>query len=508
MESSMPKGSFQTLPVKIIFPAVLTVVLFVATLFWLILPWMESNMMNLKRQTIQELTRTAHSALQAYQQKVQDGLLSRPAAQQQAIAHLRQLRYGPEGKDYFWINDMAPTLIMHPYRPDLEGKDISGFTDPNGKRLFVEFVKTVKAQGAGYVDYEWQWKDDPERIVPKISYVMGFAPWNWILGTGIYIEDVRAEISAVNQKISMICLGILLILGALCWYMVWQGARTERRRRQAEQQAELHREQLFQAAKMASLGTLVSGVAHEINNPVMSIMLNAPLLSRTWEATLPVLDAHCEAHGDIHVNQIPYGVLRERIPRLLANIEEGAKRIRNIVADLKDFARQSPPDLADSVDLNRVVEKSVGLVENLLKKSTDNFDIRYSAQLPTFAGNSQRIEQVVINLLVNACQSLPERSCAIRVRTGQADGAVFVEIHDQGVGMPAEVIRQIRDPFFTTKRESGGTGLGLAISDRIIEEHGGSMYFDSAPGKGTTVRIRFFPPLPARSGKTHDEQAR
>lgn len=504
MESSR---SFQTLPVKIIFPAVLTVVLFVATLFWLILPWMEANMMNLKRQTIQELTRTAHSALQAYQQKVQDGGLSRQAAQKQAIAHLRQLRYGPEGKDYFWINDMAPTLIMHPYRPDLEGRDISGFTDPNGKQLFVEFVRTVRAHGAGYVDYEWQWKDDPERIVPKISYVMGFAPWDWILGTGIYIEDVRAEISAVTRRISMICLGILLAVAALSWYMVWQGARAERQRQRAEQQAELHREQLFQAAKMASLGTLVSGVAHEINNPVMSIMLNAPLLSRTWEAALPVLDEHREAHGEIYVNQIPYGMLRERIPRLLDNIEEGAKRIRNIVADLKDFARQSPPDLADSVDLNRVVEKSVGLVENMLKKSTDDFDVRYSPQLPTFAGNTQRIEQVVINLLVNACQSLPERNRAIRIRTGQADGAVFVEIQDQGVGMPAELIRQIRDPFFTTKRESGGTGLGLAISDRIIEEHGGAMYFHSAPGQGTTVRIRFFPGAPDRFEKAGDAPA-
>ena len=80
---------------------------------------------------------------------------------------------------------MHPHIIVHPYRPDLEGKDISEFADPNGKRLFVEFVKVVKAKKAGYVDYEWQWKDDPGRIVPKISYVKGFEPWGWIVGTGI-----------------------------------------------------------------------------------------------------------------------------------------------------------------------------------------------------------------------------------------------------------------------------------------------------------------------------------
>ena len=82
-------------------------------------------------------------------------------ARRRAVEELRRLRYGPESKDYFWINDMHPYLIMHPYRPDLEGKDISGFSDPNGKKLFVEFVKTVKNGGAGYVDYQWQWKDDP-----------------------------------------------------------------------------------------------------------------------------------------------------------------------------------------------------------------------------------------------------------------------------------------------------------------------------------------------------------
>ena len=81
---------------------------------------------------------------------------------------------------------------------DLEGQDISNYTDPNGKRLFVEFVRVVKAHGAGYVDYEWQWKDDPNRIVPKISYVKGFEPWGWIVGTGAYVSDIDAELSAMR----------------------------------------------------------------------------------------------------------------------------------------------------------------------------------------------------------------------------------------------------------------------------------------------------------------------
>ena len=156
-------------------------------------------------------------------------------ARRRAVEELRRLRYGPESKDYFWINDMHPYLIMHPYRPDLEGKDISGFSDPNGKKLFVEFVKTVKNGGAGYVDYQWQWKDDPQRIVPKISYVKGFDPWGWIIGTGIYVEDVRAEIAAITRRLTAVCLAILLLIIGLSSYVIWQSAGSQRRQRLADE---------------------------------------------------------------------------------------------------------------------------------------------------------------------------------------------------------------------------------------------------------------------------------
>ncbi len=156
-------------------------------------------------------------------------------ARRRAVEELRRLRYGPESKDYFWINDMHPYLIMHPYRPDLEGKDISGFSDPNGKKLFVEFVKTVKIGGAGYVDYQWQWKDDPQRIVPKISYVKEFDPWGWIIGTGIYVEDVRAEIAAITRRLTAVCLAILLLIIGLSSYVIWQSAGSQRRQRLADE---------------------------------------------------------------------------------------------------------------------------------------------------------------------------------------------------------------------------------------------------------------------------------
>ena len=478
---------------KIILPVSLTVVLFGMTIFLLLIPMIEEKLMDGKREMIRELTESSWSILAACEKKEREGALSRQAAQASAVESVRRLRYGPELKDYFWINDMHPRIVVHPYRPDLEGKDISEYADPNGKRLFVEFVKIVEAHGAGYVDYEWQWKDDPGRIVPKISYVKGFKPWNWIIGTGIYVEDVRAEIAAITRKLTLISLGILFLIVILSAYVVRRGVIVAYEKKQAEEKARLRQEQLFRAAKMVSLGTLVSGVAHEINNPVTSALLNTQTLRRVWENILPILDERSLEQGDFKVGGMTYQEIRDRMPLLLAHIEDGTRRVRDIVNDLKDFARETPSERSDDIDVNKVVEKAVGLVSNLIRKSTDNFSVKYMTDPPVFKGNAQRIEQVIINLVMNACQALPDGKKAVRVITGKdPEGpSVFVDVRDEGTGMPPDIVQQIKDPFFTTKRDGGGTGLGLAISDRIVQDHEGKLTFTSEPGSGTTVRVSF-----------------
>ncbi len=478
---------------RIILPVTLTLILFGMTIFLLLIPLIEEKLMDGKREMIRELTESSWSILAAHAQREKDGLLTRAQAQASAIENLRRLRYGPELKDYFWINDMQPRIVMHPYRPDLEGQDISEYADPNGKRLFVEFVKVVRADGAGFVDYEWQWKDDPGRIVPKISFVKGFEPWDWIVGTGVYVEDVRAEIASITRKLTLICLGILAVIAVLSFYIVRRGVIIEQEKKQAEEKARLRQEQLFRAAKMVSLGTLVSGVAHEINNPVTSALLNTQTLRKVWNGVLPILDSRAQHEGDFRVGGMNYNEIRERMPLLLSHIEEGTRRVRDIVTDLKDFARETPSERSDDIDVNQVVRKAIGLVSNLIKKSTNNFSVDCAPALPVFKGNAQRIEQVVINLVMNACQALSDSEQAVQISTGvdPDQSGVFLEIRDEGIGVPPEVVQQIKDPFFTTKRDSGGTGLGLAISDRIVRDHEGRMTFTSKPGEGTTVRVNF-----------------
>ena len=617
MNQAAARLAILSVPVKMFLPVATTVLLFVMTIFFLVIPLFEAHLMEGKREIILSQTESAWSALQAFAAREHSGELSRPEAQRRAVALLRMLRYGPESKDYFWINDMQPRLIMHPYRTDLEGQDIAGFEDPSGKRLFVEFVNVVNARGAGYVDYLWQWMDDPERIVSKISYVKGFKPWNWIIGTGIYVEDVRAQIAAITRKLLLFCIAITAVIVGLSGYILWQGARVQEKRRRAEaalhkseekyrllaetagefiitcsldgkttyanraclnacnhseggapglavteflapenrerfsrlldrrsrgdrseplleteflsrdgskipveitatlmkddesptgflitardvtekkkasEQARIHQEQLFQASKMASLGTLVSGVAHEISNPIAAVLLNSPIIEKVWQNTAPILDEHHRSHGDLKIGGMDYPMIRERMPKLLSSITDGALRVKKIVGDLKDFARRSPAEMSDLLDINRSVEKAVALVSNLIKKSTDHFEIVWGADIPRFRGNTQRIEQVVVNLLVNACQALPDPSRAIRVSTrySSTEGMVTIEVRDQGVGIPPETIARIKDPFFTTKRDSGGTGLGLSISEKIVRDHGGSLDFHSDRQRGTTATV-------------------
>ena len=486
------------IPFRIFLPVVLTVLLFIMTIFLLILPEMQERLLEGKREVIRELVASAWSSLEGYARQEREGLMTQDDAQALAMSHIRGLRYGHDLKDYFWINDMQPRMIMHPYRPDLEGKDISTFADPAGKRLFVACVEIVRAGGAGYVDYQWQWMDDPTRIVPKISYVMGFDPWGWIIGTGIYVEDVHAQISAITRKTTLICIWILCLIIILSIHIVWHGVKVTRDKKLAEEKTWVKQEQLFQAAKMASLGTLVSGVAHEINNPITSIMLNAPNLTRMWEAMLPILDRHHAQHGDFQVGASVYSRIRDRVPQMLAGITGDARRVRDIVADLKDFARDNPSEMKDDVDLNDVVNKAVGLTANLIKKSTQFFTLTCQPDLPTLLGNAQRIEQVAINLVVNACQALPDADRSVTVATGfEAEKKqIILEVRDEGEGIDAAALKRITDPFFTTRREQGGTGLGLAISDRIVKDHGGTMNYKSTPGKGTTVRVAF--PLATR----------
>jgi polar amino acid transport system substrate-binding protein len=280
---------------------------------------------------------------------------------------------------------------------------------------------------------------------------------------------------------------LLLILGGI---VVWNRML---KREVASRTEELRKQQLqlIQADKMTSLGILVSGVAHEINNPCSFLLFNLPIVHDACRDSRDILEAHYQTHGDFEYGGLAYSRMRDEIPLILDGMQEGAQRIRRIVGDLKDFARQGDADLNESLDLNEVVTKAIRLVDNSIRTATEEFEVEFSDSLPAVKGNGQRIEQVVINLIVNACQALDGPGQGILLRTYKAPAAnrVILEVRDQGRGIDPASRSRLTDPFFTTRRDSGGTGLGLSVSAGIVHEHGGTLTFDSSPGQGTCVTL-------------------
>jgi len=276
--------------------------------------------------------------------------------------------------------------------------------------------------------------------------------------------------------------------------------RSDKTQRKMEELERIQLEKMAHADKMITLGTLVSGVAHEINNPTNFITLNTPILREAWHGIRPVLDGYYKAEGDFPVGRFQYSALRERMDQLLDGVAEGAERIKRIVSSLKDFARPDPSDMNQAVEMNRVVQDAVALLKNPIEKQTRHFQVRYDETIPTIIGSSQKLEQVMINLIQNSLEALTDMEQGVFVSSLFDEHAktIVIEVRDEGRGIGEDILSRIVDPFFTTKRTSGGTGLGLSIAARIVKDHGGELTFASIVGTGTTAKMT----LPIKAKKS------
>ncbi|MBU2537953.1 MAG: PAS domain S-box protein [Proteobacteria bacterium] len=276
------------------------------------------------------------------------------------------------------------------------------------------------------------------------------------------------------------------------WHSIWI-IRDITERKRAEDEVRLQQQQLVQADKMISLGVLISGVAHEINNPNSIAMLNNSMLFKAWESAKPILDEYAKENGDFLIAGLLYSEMSEQIPRLFLELEESARRIKNIVHDLKDYARQDTTRHMEQLEINEIIQTAVRLNHNKIKNATSNFKTNLTPDLPPIRGNRQRLEQVLINLIQNSCEALATKDNAISItsRYDANSDEVEISVHDQGTGIAGDIINRITDPFFTTKRSYGGTGLGLSVSAGIIKEHQGRLRFTSTPATGTTATISF-----------------
>ncbi len=242
---------------RIALPSIFTITLCLLAIFAFILPAFEANMMAGKRLMIKELTNSAWSIINKFHHQEKQTLLSPEDAKNQALNAINSLRYGDEGKDYFWVTDLSPRMLMHPFRDDLNGKDLSDYTDPAGKHHFVESAQLVGTSGDGYLSYIWEDKNNPEIMVPKLSYVKYFEPWGWVIGTGIYLEDVEEEIQVLTGQLLGGSLFVTVIIALLLAYVTRESLKIETERRQQKERLQESHEKYRQLVEASTEGLVM-----------------------------------------------------------------------------------------------------------------------------------------------------------------------------------------------------------------------------------------------------------
>ena len=263
------------------------------------------------------------------------------------------------------------------------------------------------------------------------------------------------------------------------------------------------RGRVVQSEKLASLGMLSAGVAHEINNPLAYIATNLAVLERDSSFLLGLLDlyeksqdtlaaAHPELQGQISrlAAEFDLAYVRENMGKIVQSTRQGVKRVADIVQNLRGFARLDRAEV-DQADVNEAISAALEMLRGRLERYGISVQ-EHKGELPLVPGSSAQLNQVFLNLLVNAVQAIEATDRGdgrITITTEEKSGEVLVEIGDNGCGISEEHLPRIFTPFFTTKGVGDGTGLGLSITHGIVQDHGGRLQVDSIAGQGTCFRV-------------------
>ncbi len=452
------------------------------------------------------LVDVAHAIVAHHHSLAQQGVLPEEAAKAAALGAVEQLRYGERG--YFWISDRKSAFLMHPFEPELVGNE-NASSARDCKALLDRFAEAVRHDGQGFVTYRWP-KPGTTEPVRKLSFVRAFTPWGWIIGTGVFVDDIDARFFSQAGWF----LASLVLIAAAFIFVAWRIARSildplggepafvaeianrvadgelevplqagpgdgatvvnaiarmVKRLRSDVKQAE---EELARASRLDGIGRLAGGIAHDFNNLLMVV--------------LGAVHALREGLGPDHP-------LHEEV----VDLADAAERAATLTRQLLAFGRRSVAtpvtlDLDASVAdatrvLGRLVGEDVELVMNLARE-------------PLFVvADPAKLQQVLLNLIVNARDAMPRGGrITIETRASTIAGGhpvlasgdfVVLAIRDTGCGMSAEVRRHLFEPFFTTKGLGRGTGLGLATVFGIVKQSGGHVEVESAEGAGSCFSV-------------------
>jgi signal transduction histidine kinase/CheY-like chemotaxis protein len=489
--------------------AVLSVA-FLALMFY-VLPLYEDKLQQQRKQYIAELVDMAVGVVENCHQQELKGQLTTAEAQQSSLATLKVMS---RDHGYFWIHDMQLKMIMHPFVTNLDNQNLSNYTDPNGKKLFVEMNRLVATSGAGYLEYFWP-KPGQDKPVAKVSHVKLFAPWGWVIGSGMYLDDISNEVASLRQKVYLI-VGLVLVL--ITGFSLVVAVRIKKPLQQAlallqdipEQYRPVQGTAVLDESNrlLRAMVNLVTGLkAAKEQAEAASTAKGAFLAQMSHEIRTPM--NAISGLTELALDQAPSPQQKE----LLEGISHAANHLLSLINQVLDFSKLE----AGTVELEQIpFNLRQTLTATLLPFSVRvrskgiRFETVLSDNLPTeVIGDPTRLRQVLVNLVGNAVKFTKQGCIEVTAEKGEQTGnhcELHIMVRDTGIGIPQEKIDQIFAPYTqadaSTTREFGGTGLGLSIVKQLLEVMQGTVTVESQTDAGTSFYVTVPVVIPDHEGQS------
>lgn len=471
---------------KTLLPLGITVFLTALAFYGFILPRIHNVLMEEKQNQLKNLTKNVVELASHYHDRVESGELTQEDSQQRLLERIRFMRYGNEGKEYFWVHDMNYYMLMHPYMTELENTDMKNYEDPAGNRMVYDMVETARKSGSGFVEYMWPLRDNVEQIEEKLSYVELFEPWGWVIGTGIYYDEIYQSINKITKRTNRVLTAIFLTILAISVYVLIRNIRLEEKRasveeeritliknlRETNKKLETTKNELQEANKAKDM--FLANISHDLRTPLNGILGFSKLI----EESSP------EDRQELFDEYVVY-------------IEKSGKYLLNMINDILDLSKmqagKSEPEKT-IFNLNALLSDVIqSLYYFALEKGID-----LSLKTPAASGSldplfveadQTLLNKVFYNLLSNAIKYTPEgKKAGIILKETQEN--IIIQVWDQGVGIPKEAQKKVFEPFVQLNNiKCQGTGLGLTISNNIVTMHEGTLTLASVEGEGSEFTV-------------------